>query len=92
MTVHWIDRALKPAPPLSQQRLADIQQRLGVTHPQDYLDVVQTHQGAAPSRTLLTLPDGSSTTFSLLLHFEEQPVGLDLLGILAFSLKYSRSG
>ncbi len=85
VTVHWSDRALKPAPALSEERLAAVQEQLGVAFPEDYLTVVGTHQGAAPDRTLVTLPDGTGTTLSMLLHFEDHPEGLDLLGILEFS-------
>lgn len=85
MAVEWTDRAIQPAPRLGPERVAEIQQRLGITFPDDYIDVVRTHQGAAPERNSVTLPDGSTTTFSMLLHFEDQPEGLDVFGILEWS-------
>ncbi len=57
------------------ERLAEIQGRLGVRLPTDYLDVVRTRQGAAPDRSVVTLSDGSGTMFGMLLHFEDGHYG-----------------
>jgi cell wall assembly regulator SMI1 len=81
----WHDRILKPAPRLSNERLADIQARLGVRLPEDYLEVVRVHQGGSPEGGSVILPDGTGTPFNMLLHFEEQPEGLDVLGIVEWS-------
>ncbi len=82
MSLEWLDCALTPAPPLDVQRLADVQERLGVIFPEGYVEVVRTHQGAMPDRSLVTLLDGSQTTLSMLSHFEDAPEGLDVFGIL----------
>lgn len=82
MAVQWRDRAITPAPPLTRERLAEVADRLGVRFPADYIEVVRTHQGGAPDPAVVALADGTETTFSMLLHFEDQPEGLDLLGIV----------
>ena len=33
----------------------------------------------------MILPDGTGTPFNMLLHFEDQPEGLDVLGIVEWS-------
>ncbi len=38
-----------------------------------------------PDRSVVTLLDGSQTTLSTLLHFEDAPEGLDVFGILDWS-------
>lgn len=83
--VHWTDLVFKPAPPLSRERLAEVQQRLGVTFPEDYLEVVRRHQGAAPDRGSVTRPDGTGTIFNLLLHMEDEPEALSILGVIKWS-------
>ena len=86
MAVHWSDdTTITPAPPLSDERLAEIQDRLGVRLPADYVDVVRSHQGAAPDRTSVTLPDGTGTPFSMLLHLEDQPGCLNVLETVEWS-------
>jgi len=83
--VRWLDRVLIPAPPVSEARLAQVQARLGVRLPEDYLDVVRIHQGGAPDRDMLTLPDGTETSFSALLHFEDEPAELNLVHVVESS-------
>ncbi|MGI8720967.1 MAG: SMI1/KNR4 family protein [Geodermatophilaceae bacterium] len=85
MALRWRDCAITPAPPVGNERLAEVQQRLGVIFPQGYLEVMRTHQGAAPDRSLVTLGDGTRTRFSMLMHLEDRPDGLDLLGVLVRS-------
>lgn len=81
MAVQWREVALKPAPAVSDERIAEVQDSLGVTFPADYLAVVKAHQGAAPTPNGVRLSDGTGTAFSMLLHFEDEPEGVDLLGV-----------
>jgi hypothetical protein len=85
VAAQWHDRILKPAPRLSNERLAEVQARLGVRLPEDYLEVVRVHQGGSPEGGSVILPDGTGTPFNMLLHFEDQPEGLDVLGIVEWS-------
>ncbi|MCA1705516.1 MAG: SMI1/KNR4 family protein, partial [Actinobacteria bacterium] len=59
-----------------------IQNRLGIRLPEDYLEVVRAHQGAAPSRDRIALPDGTTTSLSMLLHFEPEPAQFNLVSIV----------
>ncbi|MDQ3733601.1 MAG: SMI1/KNR4 family protein [Actinomycetota bacterium] len=84
-SVKWIDRAIVPAPPLTDDLISRVENRLGVRLPEDYLDVVRTHQGGAPDRGTVGLPDGAATSISMLLHFEEEPAGYNLVRIVEAS-------
>lgn len=77
--LEWTDWFLTPAPRLTDERIHIVERRLGVRLPADYLEVVRDRQGAAPSPSVVPLPDGSSTVLNALLHLEEQPEGLSLI-------------
>ncbi len=54
-------------------RIKDVQAveaNLGVKFPPDYLEVAIAHQGASPDPYVVPLPDGTTTTFETLLHFD----------------------
>lgn len=80
--VRWYDRAFSPTPPVTDRRLIEAEARLGIRLPEDYLDVVRTYQGCAPDRWVVTLPDGTRTALSMLLHFEDQPEQFNLVRIV----------
>ncbi|MBA3278460.1 MAG: SMI1/KNR4 family protein [Geodermatophilaceae bacterium] len=81
-TVKWRDRAIVGPAPLDDARIAAIEGRLGIRLPTDYLDVVRVHQGGAPDRGLIALPDGTVTALSMLLHFQDEPADFNLVRIV----------
>lgn len=78
MAVEWTDEELDPAPPLSDERIAEVEAAIGVDFPEDYLAVVRIHQGGTPEPSVVTMSDGSRTVLNSLLHFEDEPGGTSL--------------
>lgn len=80
--LQWHDRLFSVTPPLADERVAAAEARLGVRLPEDYLDVVRSHQGGSPDQNTVTLPDGGQTSLDLLLHFEDAEPTYNLVRIV----------
>ncbi len=72
MTIEWT-YPLPGAPQASTAAVADAEATLGVRFPADFLAIATVLQGASPEPFSIRLPDGHSSGFGSLLHFEEEP-------------------
>jgi len=73
MSVVWSNFVISSPPIASIEKVDKAENELGVKLPADFLAVATIHQGATPEPDGFDLPDGSSSSFGCLLHFEEKP-------------------
>lgn len=78
MTALWHRWGRAKADELTDEQLAEVQDRLGVRFPDDYIEVVRTNQGSTPDPSTVRLSDGTTTSLDMLLPLRAES-GLDVL-------------
>lgn len=68
MSITWRDYIHPPIGNAHQRDLQAIEQRIGVTFPQDYKDCVANHQGKSPDKETLESGDLAASPFGPLYH------------------------